>query len=91
MAFLGIAALVGAAAGGITYLSVKKKRAAASKDNTPVVAAGAAGAATTAATWAGLTFVSAFWPLLLIVGVPLGVGYVVGKAKGQQKALPPGS
>lgn len=84
---MAIAAIVGAAVAGGTYLYAKKKQASTGQS---VAAAAATGVATGAATAATLFVMSALWPLLLIGGVAGGAYYLGTRNKGQA-ALPPSS
>jgi hypothetical protein len=78
--------LIGAAAGGATYLYAKNKKAST---GTAAVAGGVAGAGGAAATVAVSAIVATLWFPALIIGVPVGLAYMYGKSRGQ-KALPPG-
>lgn len=75
--------LIGAAVGGGTYLYAKGKKV---KNGTAAVAGGA----TAAGTAAAVSFVSTFWPVILLVGAPAALMFYWGRNKGEQKALGPG-
>ena len=83
-----VSLLIGAAAGGATYLYVKNKKQA--ETGTAAVAGGVVGAGATAGAVVISGLVAALWLPALVIGVPAALAYYVGKNRASPKALPPG-
>ena len=75
-----LALVVGAAIGGITYVTAKKRRASTGTS-------AAAAAATGTGSAIAFALLASFWP----VAVAAGIGYLVARNVSGPKALGPGS